>query len=360
MAQIIVHPSGYENDGSGQYRLRMPANALIAQGADVEISMTGPQIVWSHEWKSTPQSPYAPNWVQMCGVLPYNCEVVVFNRPAQKWWAECIPHLHAQGIRVVVDVDDRFNRIKAGNVAERYFDPGFNPQHNHLWIAKACQRADLVTASTPALINQYGYGHGMVLPNLVPDFYLNIKGRLEPTTCGWTGTTRTHPEDLQSIGQGVRRALEKNRDWRFSVVGDGDGVKRALDLPYEPSKTGWVPFSQYPFKMARFGIGVVALQLNKFNESKSCLKAMEFASLGIPVVMSAIPDNLRLNKLGVGRIAQNPGQWFKELDRLMRHESLRDELSDQGRAIMAGLTYEKHCQRWHDAWLGKIKKGTLR
>jgi glycosyltransferase involved in cell wall biosynthesis len=352
MARVTLFPAGGDNDGVSQYRLRIPGGCLIDQGADVVIDNDGPKCFWSQRWEPTEQRPFAPDYVRLLGLLSTALEtdVVVFQRPSQKMIAQVIPFYQRQGIRTVVDVDDRFDRIQMKNVAHDYYrKSGVN---NYRWITEACKRADLVTTSTPALYDAYGFGHGVLLPNLVPEHYLKIASRREPTTMGWTGTLRTHPEDLQATGGAVSWALERHPDWRFSVIGDGQGVKEALKLPTAPSTTGgWIPFVQYAYKMARFALGIVPLQLNEFNESKSCLKAMEFASLGIPVVMSPIPDNKRLHAMGIGRLAKDPARWLKELDGLMSDEARRNEMSEQGRAIMESLTYEQHAERWLNAWL---------
>jgi glycosyltransferase involved in cell wall biosynthesis len=352
--RVTLFPAGGENDGVAQYRLRLPGGCLIDQGADVVIDNAGPKCYWSQKWEPTLARPFAPDYVRLLGLFDssLHTDVVVFQRPSQKMVAEVIPFYQRQGIRTVVDVDDRFDRIAMKNVAHDFYRK--SRVNNYHWITEACRRADLVTTSTPALLNRYGFGHGLLLPNLVPEHYLKIASRREPTTMGWTGTLRTHPEDLQATGGSVAWILEQNPDWRFSVIGDGEGVQAALKLPTEPSSThGWIPFTEYAYKMARFAIGIVPLQLSEFNESKSCLKAMEFASLGIPVVMSPIPDNKRLHAMGIGRLAKDPGRWRRELARLIDSPELCNEMSESGRAIMESLTYEQHCGRWHDAWVGK-------
>lgn len=347
--RILVWPAGGENDATAMYRLLLPARALQAEGADVVIDTTGPTVYWSESWEGMPEP---PAWVKVLGCAKPDCDVVVMQRPGRRWWSDLMPFLQAHGVKVVVDVDDRFDRIDPRNVAHGAYNPQSAAVHAASWIDEACKRADVVTCSTVALAQRYGFGHGRVLPNRVPERYLWMNPEKRPRTVGWTGTTETHPGDLEVTGGAVQAIPD---GWSVHVIGTGVGVAEALKCRGEQTATGWVPFAEYPERYAELDLAIVPLADTPFNLSKSGLKATEAASLGVPVVMSPTPDNIRVHKLGVGVLANSPGQWRRHLRRLTRSDTARAELAAQGRAAMADQTVERNAHRWLAAWLSAAK-----
>lgn len=338
---------GTSNDGCTEYRLLMPARPLIAGGADIEFDSRGPTVLWDKDWSGFLEPPESVRAVALA--RRPDCDVVVMQRPARRWWADIIPMLKALGIRVVVDVDDLFDSIDRGNLAHGVYDPNKSSIHNHLWVDIACQHADVVTCTTPALLERYGHGHGVLLPNLVPERYLKIDAEARPHTLGWSGTVETHPTDLQVTRGAVGKALSET-GWAFHHIGTGKGVKKALGLFSKPTFTNWVPFAEYAYRMAELNVGIVPLADTKFNDAKSSLKMIEMAALGVPVLASATPDNLRMHKFGVGAIVKHPGQWSRSLDRILKDQDYREHLAGSSREVMADHTYEKQCWRWAQAW----------
>lgn len=342
--RILVWPA--DDGGCGHNRLIWPAEALAQQGADVSIDWAGPRTHWARRWSGDEP----PDDARVVGVERPDADVVVLQRPARRWWTDLIPHLQRHGVRVVIDVDDDFAHIPAGNIARDSLDPKLHPARNWEWIARACHLADLVTATTPALAARYArHGRVQVLPNLVPASYLDVHAERDGRTCGWTGSIETHPHDLETCGRTVQRALDAN-GWRFRVVGTGIGVRERLGLSAEPDATGWQPIENYPQLYASLDVAIVPLHRSPFNDAKSALKMGEAAALGVPVVASPTPDNLRLNKAGVGLIAPKPRDWARHLDRLMRSPDLRADIAGRGRDAMRTRTYENRCGQWLIAW----------
>lgn len=345
MPRIRVWPS--DEQGCGHYRQIFVANALMAQGADVVVESIGPTVEWDRKWVG--DSP--PLDFGVLGVRKPDADVVVLGRPGRRQWFEVIGHLQAQGVRVVVDVDDLFAQIPRANTAAWHFDPALSPDHNREWVARACEVADLVTVTTPALAAVYGkHGRVRVLPNLVPERYLSIVGEHEDDpVVGWSGTVNTHPHDLEVTGGGIHRALMTVPGSKFGVVGTGEGVSERLGCRVS-RVTGWVPFDDYPDAVAGLDVGIVPLADLPFNRAKSALKMAEMAALGVPVVASPTPDNARLRQLGVGTLVETPQQWKKQVARLLASADLRAEMAGRGREVMATQTYELHCEQWLDAW----------
>lgn len=345
--KAMIWPAGDVNDATSQYRLYLPGQALKEQGADVVVDTAGPTLAWDREWHG-PEPP--PDARIMALAKKPDADTIIMQRPGRRWWADVIPFLQEAGCRVVVDVDDLFTKIHQKNIALGAYDPKLREHSNYQWIAEACRRADLVTCTTPALLSHYGFGHGMVIPNFVPRGYLGLHAEKMRETAGWTGSTATHPEDLQVTRGAIGRVIA-DRGWRFHVVGTGVGVKDALELKDEPSNTGeWVPFGEYPGRMAEISLGIVPLADSPFNKAKSALKMMEFASLGVPVVASATPDNQRMAAEGVGVTVGHPSHWRKTFSKLVSNPAYREDLAGRSRERMAEFTYENQCWRWGFAW----------
>lgn len=346
-------PDGSSNDGCTEYRLLGPARPLIAQGADIVIDDRGPTVLWDHDWSKLPEPPAG---VSIMGLAKDpDADVIVIQRPGRRWWADVIPMLQREGIKVVVDVDDRFDRIDRDNIAYPAYDPTKSTIHNFNWVELACRRADVVTCATPALMARYSFGHGVLLPNLVPERYLNVRAETRFATVGWSGTVETHPTDLQVTAGAVGRILD-DTGWSFHHIGTGKGVKDALKLSMEPTNSGWVPFADYADRMGEVSIGIVPLVDTKFNQAKSCLKMIEYAALGVPVIASATPDNDRMRKLGVGVTVKHPAQWERTLRRMVTDRDYREDVAGKGREVMADHTYERKASMWWDVWAGNQEK----
>lgn len=346
--RVLIWPAGGINDATTAYRLRFPALALAAQGCDVEISTTGPTVAWDREWSGDT----APLEAKVLGLAAKpDADVVVIQRPGRAHWSELIPHLQDAGVRVVCDLDDDFDAIPSGNIARSHYDPKVNPRHNRDWIRQAADLADLVTVSTAPLAGRYGrHGRITVLPNLVPEAYLRIQGDKQPGTVGWSGSVDTHPGDLETVGTAVADTLTAHDGWRVHVIGTGKGVAKRLRVAEVTSTASWLPFGEYAAALAELEVGIVPLNLNRFAAAKSCLKMIEMAAVGVPVVAAPIPDNQRMHAYGIGLLASGPSDWRKHLDALVGSEDYRAEVAGRSREAMAAHTFEQWCEIWWAAW----------
>lgn len=359
--KINVYPADMGRCG---HRLIWPAEALAAQGADVDvITMERPdedqvQAQWGEFFDGTHR---------VVDVLAPDADVVVLQRPLRKGLVDSIPVLQAKGTKVVVEVDDDFTHMSQRNASWRDCHPVATytrhklpdgttkvithggPDRNWQHLARACRDADLVTVSTPALAKRYGaHGRVRVVPNHIPASYLLIER--EPhdgVYVGWTGSVETHPDDLQVCGAGVARAV-RSTGATFAVIGTGKGVQRNLGLDEQPMVCGWVPLDEYPKAVAQLDVGIVPLELTAFNEAKSALKGLEYAALGVPFVAS--PTGPYLFDLAVGWHARKPKDWERMVRILIESAEGRAELRGRGREWAATQTVEGNCGQWLEAW----------
>lgn len=166
---------------------------------------------------------------------------------------------------------------------------------------------------------------------------------------GWSGTLLSHRGDLEV----TRGQVAQANDATMRIIGphpEQAAVQRALGLAELPEVTGWLPITNYPAALARLDLGIIPLATNRFNAAKSALKGLEMAAVGVPFVASATTEYQRLAALGAGRLAAKPKDWGREVGRLLRDPSLRQELAAQGRAVAADHTIEANAWRTWEAW----------
>lgn len=332
--RVTVHPC--DSGGCGWYRLRWPAEVLQAAGHDVVVAESFDALFFNG---------------QMIRPL-VEADVVVLQRPLARTVVEAIPMLHRHGVAVVVEIDDAFHALPRGHGARKATAVAADPDHNRLWLRRACDLADLVTVTTPALAEMYGsHGRVKVLPNLVPASYLELPThapRTEAPTVGWTGSVVTHVGDLDELGGVIPQVLEETGarfvSWGVGLTEQTLGVTGRV-RPWADLR------GAYPRQVADLDVGLVPLADNAFCRAKSALKGLEYAALGVPFVASPRADYVRLHaETGVGLFASTPAEWHVRLAYLLTSPEARTQVAAANRDAVAGHTYQNHADRWWNAW----------
>ena len=385
--RVEVHAA--DMGGCGHYRLIWPATALYEQGADVEVitpedarSQIICRVDTANGLLRYAGAELEPDLIGL-NRLP-DADVVVLQRPLTAQLVEVIRFLKAAGRAVVVEVDDDFETIDPDNVAWRTVHPSVSPARNWRHLRAACQLADLVTVTTPALAARYGkHGRVAIIPNMVPSHYLHIypehRAAVDgsPVRVGWSGSVDTHPRDLQ-VTRGAVAGTLRRHGLTFHLVGSGKvyprdprtGAElRELDLVTDARiirnlgladgetfahTGGWLPLEKYPRAMAELDVGIVPLADTAFNEAKSWLKGLEFSAVGVPFVATPTGPYAELHAAGAGVLARKPADWRRHLDRLVTDVDYREELADAGRRVAARYVIQNNAERWLDAWTSAL------
>lgn len=283
--------------------------------------------------------------------VPGDADVIVLQRPAHPLQPDMIDILRANKVAVVVDMDDDMSNIHPDNVAYHMYRHT-NAATPFSWrhATESCKRATLVTTSTAELQRVYAkHGRGQVIDNFVPGAYLTMPK--SPTgSFGWTGTLKSHPNDLQVTRPFVARLVDEG--YMFTVVGDGRGIKGALGLKHDPFSSGFIGLMDWERTIAEsMDVGIVPLAPTAFNSSKSRLKGIEFMAVGVPWVASPRAEYRKLQKdAGCGFLAEKPKDWYTMVKRLMDNDSLREEQAQAGIEYMKDQTYEQQAWRQWEAW----------
>lgn len=345
--KVQVHAA--DQGGCGYYRMIWPAQAVAAaELCDVEIVLDGQLQM---------DLTVDRHGVKKCvDVEPVDADVLVLQRPLSKLLAEAIPILQAQGLAVVVELDDDFQDIHPENVAWREVQPELNAESNWRWLRKSINHADVFVCTTAQLARKYGRNTPTrVIPNYLPAHYRDVKPNAvwsDPWRLGWSGSVATHPNDLQAASVGVQRAISEMRA-ELHIIGSGLGVADKLGVPAEAVHgTQWVPIEDYPASMAMPHVGVVPLGMTPFNQAKSWLKGLEFAGAGVPFVASATEPYRALHtEHSLGRVAKKPVDWVKHLRALSSEAVWRAESERQRRYVLDNMMIDQHAAEWAAAWL---------
>lgn len=268
--RVYVYPA--DNTGCGFYRMMAPARALRMQGHDVTVVMPSGR---NGDVGLTGGLDEHGQLIQVN--VPQDADVMVFQRVTMGQLAQAVPLIRAQGVAVVVDMDDDLTCIDPRNIAWTAMHPRMG-RPGHTWdnATRACMDATLVTVSTPALLATYApHGRGVVLENCVPADYLGIPHE-DSDVLGWPGSVHSHPGDPGMVGSAVSRLVREGH--RFMVVGDGAGARSAFTLEAEPETTGLVEFDDWPRAVTRLGVGIAPLVDTKFNRGKCVDSGMRIAT----------------------------------------------------------------------------------
>lgn len=219
-------------------------------------------------------------------------------------------------------------------------------------VEAACHVADLVTVSTEPLAEvlrrQTGHPNVKVIGNYVPEFVLGLERRRpEHVTIGWTGGA-SHTMDTALIARAVRRVMNTDPSLRLHIIGTDF---RPTFGHAHARLTHWEPDPRDYYKNLDFDIGLAPIASSTFNESKSFLKALEYAAMGIPVIASDFGPYPEFVVHGVtGFLAKREKDWRDYIRELAADSDLRESMGRKARELAAQYTIEGNWWRWAQAY----------
>jgi glycosyl transferase family 1 len=344
----------------GHYRLIWPADVLRRQGMDITIVPPSEESGFMVKAEDDPTMEGGKRLVSVR--IPEGADLFVLQRPAHPLQPQLIRMLRANGIAVVVDMDDDMSSIHPDNVAFRTYRTRSSTPFNWRSAGRSCKEATLVTTSTRALLKTYARpGRGVVVDNYVPAATLGYAQRPGGVASfGWAGTTQSHPNDLQVTGTAIQRLIDDGHSFR--VVGGPSKVRSAARLRTEPDYTGSVGLDQWIKTIGdSYRVGLIPLAPSQFNTAKSRLKGIEHMAAGRPWVASPRDEYRRLVKeSGCGLLADNPKEWYVQVRRLLTDDVLYKEQVEAGTEYIQGQTFEVNASLWREAWTlaVQLEKGT--
>lgn len=315
--------------GCGYYRIELPLGELAEHGHHVDIC---------DSWDDEPVSRI------------HEFDVAVGQRLGNigeyERWLRLAEHS-----RLVYEVDDDLLNVDPSNVRAHNImtDPDLRRG-----TAMCAAMADLVTVTTQHLADVMGQWNPnvAVLPNHIDQTLLDMeRPRPERITIGWSGGG-SHIRDLQLVARQVDRFLGRNPEVDLHIVGtDYTQLFRShvRHTPFDPNPRSY-------FSNIDFDIGLAPLVPSRFNRSKSHIRVLEYAALGIPVVASDEPAYRETVIDGVtGFLVRYEHEWNQRLRDLVEDEEMRNEMSIKAREHARSWVIQDGWRKWEQAYEGILQ-----
>ena len=279
--------------------------------------------------------------------LPDDLDVLVGQQLAEPERAELWLELAARPDRrfaLVFETDDDLWNVHETNVAGRAFRERATQER----VEQCAAVADAVTVTTEPLaeVMRRFNPNVHVLPNCVDASWLDIeRPRRDRLTLGWAGGS-SHQVDFDSVRSELRTFLRRNPAVDTHFIGTNYG--RELGRP-DTRHTAWNANLVDYLHCIDFDLGIAPLAYTRFNRSKSDIKFLELAALGIPLVASDFgPYAASVQHRQTGLLVRHPHEWAKYLRELANDADLRAELGGNARRWAAERTVQGNAWRW---WL---------
>jgi hypothetical protein len=293
-------------DGCAYYRVQVPLARLRDEGVDV---------AWRHRIQEAD--------VQMADVL-YG-QRIADPQVRLYWSAWASRRTSGFGPKLVADLDDDLLSVPDWSPAyEKYQQADVRET-----IMTGIALADRVTVSTQPLADlmRQWNDNVYVIPNAVPTWLLeHDRPRRDQVVVGWAGSD-THVGDIAEYGAW----------WWHDTEVHVIGGQADWWLEHKPADallrhTPWVSGVDSYLSQIDFDICAIPLAQHVFNDSKSGIKAMEMAALGIPVVAQNCPAYRDVVYHGVtGFLVSGPDEMAWRIQQLVQDEGLRVEMGKAAR-----------------------------
>ncbi len=275
----------------------------------------------------------------------YRADAIVTHRHAVDG-AEAIRglilHCEQTGAALIYDLDDDLLDIPRDHPDAALLRPKARS------VDRLVREASCVWTSTPALARKLEMIRAdvRVVPNALDErLWANPPGarewRQSPMRILFMGTA-THQADFELVEPALARLHEQfGGRVHFDMIGVSAGhplpawVNRPNVWPSAgvsyPGFVNWI--CQHP----GWDVGIAPLGDTAFNSSKSAIKAMDYAALGLTVVASDVEAYRHVlgPETGALLVRNTTAAWVEILARLLRNPQLRRELAAKTRAAFA-------------------------
>lgn len=216
--------------------------------------------------------------------------------------------------------------------------------------------SDRVTVTTEHLadvLGQYSCERPAVLPNFIRGFALDLpRTESKRMRLGYMGAT-SHGRDVELATEPVRRFMRHNPSWELNLL--GSDYRASFRVPGDRMKmNSWTHIlddDEAFYRAIDFDVAIAPLLDNRFNRSKSYIKALEYNARGIPVIASDVGPYREFVQHGVnGFLVSKNHEWGSYLNLLASDDDLRETMGKQAREVATQYTIEKNWKLWADAY----------
>lgn len=273
----------------------------------------------------------------------------VCNPAPTRLWKD----LSGAGRKLIYEIDDDLFHVDPSSTSAYQFFGNPAIQSN---IRKSARLATRVITSTEPLaeIMRDFNDDVVVRPNTIPSWLLNEqpfrrREKENSVTIGWGGSP-THHMDFEEVGNHLRRTLERHPNVEFHAI--GTNYASWMKIPQDRCRfTPWITDVPSFFRAIDYDIGIAPLKNHVFNRSKSHIKALECAALGIPVIASNVEPYRNFVQHGVtGFLVNSDHEWGSYLRELINDKPMREAMGQQARKEARNWTVEAHADSWRKAY----------
>lgn len=330
-----------DEGGCYYYRIKKPLDALGKLGHDISHSMTFPNFEGMRiDDRRLPAfaEQAASDYTAIVGQRVSNAGSSLF------WQA-----LADKGAFQVFEIDDDLLNVDYRNRQAHTFYGRRDVRDRFIANIRAASRVTVSTEPLAEVMREYN-SDVRVCPNSIPDWLLTHTPRRyrSRVTIGWCGSP-THEMDFAEIRDPLRQFMNRNRGVEFHCI--GSDYASWMKLPAAQCRfTPWIPDVEDCFRAYDFDIGIAPLRAHKFNRSKSHIKVLECAALGIPVVASDVYPYTNFVRHGeTGFLVKRDHEWGRYLRALIEDDELRNEMGAKAREHAANWTISKWAPIWEEA-----------
>jgi len=256
------------------------------------------------------------------------CGLFVYNRILPDHAMVTVRKLQKQyGFKICVDIDDYWHLDQSHLLYDDYIETGFAAMQ-----IKHMREADLITTTHERLSKAISMFNKNVhiLPNAIPhtDQYAIERTPHEHTHLFWQGSD-THRHDIGILRSPINRLNKISR--QIKMVMSGYVVDHpywtamvndyTADLKHQYKLIPYAPVDSYYRAYAEADICLVPLVNSIFNRMKSCLKILEAANLGLPVIASGVHPYLGMPV----RFARQPEDWVRHITDLVGSKDMQED-----------------------------------
>jgi glycosyltransferase involved in cell wall biosynthesis len=261
-------------------------------------------------------------------------EVIVVQRQVTPQNYMALKKLKDYGKKLIYDLDDDVWSLPASNPAQQMFkmvENGFGECMKWVDVITVSTQTlkGVVTAKLPHLKQEV-----LVTPNAI-DFDLFQPSTLErdddKVILGWAGSN-THDGDMTEISSVIPDLLKKYPKLYVEFVG-GAAPKRLRGMDRVTSRP-WVPVGEFANRFSSWSWDISMAPLNsiRFNNSKSNIKMLESAAVGIPCVVSNVRPYYEFCSLGGKELewllCDTTRDWKTKLEKLIEEPAYRKEVAE--------------------------------
>lgn len=328
--RLSVHGLTVDRGGCFYYRIKQPFKALRDRGH------------WA-TWGSTIDAEtYSQSNVLVAQLLN-------LADTKNKWteWCE-----RAEKLCVWEADDDIFEVHTQPSHGNAYDNPETIPR-----MIEMIKASHLVTTTTTELANVYRkYNPNVVvLPNYVPNFLLNIQGsdyqQKKSLILGYTGSP-SHVEDFADWSYTFSRWMENHYHETIIRLYGSDKKPIGLPLTWRCETVGWQKMTEDYLRGLRMDVGVAPVLDTPFNRGKSGIKALEYAAIGVPSVVSDMQQYRdTVMHEATGFVCKTPRDWLNAYGTLWADPGTREAMGKAGKYLVhSRWLMSKNAWRWEQEY----------